>query len=97
MMHITGMLEDSLFRATYNDFSHKWHVVTADAITGGEYEFEADAMQMAAIFSLMFTGGDVIRTDIEELFYRIAEPLMPTNEQKGDKTVPIIDGRRLIP
>ncbi len=100
MMHITGMLEDSLFKASYNDFSHKWNVVTVDAVTGNEYEFEANALQMAAIFSLMFTGGDTLQKEVEERFYDIAEPLMPREERKNAefvKVVPIIDGRRLIP
>ena len=99
MMHVTGMLEDSLFRATYDDFNHKWKVVTADAVTGNEYEFEANALQMAAIFSLMFTGGDTLQ-EVEERFYDIAEPLMPREERKNAefvKLVPVVDGRRLIP
>jgi hypothetical protein len=97
MMHITGMMEDSLFKASYNDFSHKWDVVTADAVTGNEYKFEADVLQMAAIFSLMFTGGDALRTDVEEMFYRIAEPIMPRVEHEDGDFTTIVDGRRLIP
>ena len=95
-MHISGMFEDSLFHAKHNKFSHKWSVTTADAASGNEYVFEADALQMAAIFALMFTGGESLGI-MEDYCYKIAEPLMPTELGDGMSEKIIADGRRLIP
>lgn len=92
MMHLTGMFEDSLFRIDYDDYCAKWHVVVADALTGKEHAFSANALEMAAIFSLMFTGGENLGEGTEDWFYKLSEHLMPVKDGK-----PVNDGRRLIP